>query len=201
MRTACNVAKHDRLCYIFHNPRTFVKAPEILESSRLLFRRPRPGDAEEIFSRYAGDPDITRYMSFPTHRSIRETRAFLSWSDAEWERWPAGPYLARLRESNVLVGSTGLSFETPYRAMTGYIFARDAWGVGYAGEALRTMGAIAPTLGVRRLYALCHTAHERSRRVLEKEGYLCEGILRRYMEFPNVSPGEPADVYCYSLLL
>ena len=177
-----------------------VKAPEHLVSARLLYDRPSPADAEEIYSRYASDPDITRFMGFRTHRSLKDTSDFLFTSDAEWKRWPAGPYLVRLRENNLLVGSTGLTFETPYRAMTGYIFARDAWGLGYAGEALRRMGVAAPALGVRRLYALCHTAHERSRRVLEKEGYHCEGILRRYMEFPNVSPGEPADVYCYSLI-
>jgi RimJ/RimL family protein N-acetyltransferase len=140
-------------------------------------------------------------MSFRRHESLKETREFLSWSDSEWERWPAGPYLMRLRSDNVLVGSTGLSFETPYRAMTGYVFARDTWGMGYAGEALRTMAATAASVGVRRLYALCHTGHERSWRVLEKGGFLREGILRRYMEFPNLAPGEPADVFCYSLML
>ncbi len=178
-----------------------MKAPELLESSRLLYRRPLAADAEAVFSRYASDPEITRFMSFRTHESLRETREFLSWSDAEWERWPAGPYLVISRETNTLVGSTGLSFETPTRAMTGYIFARDSWGVGYAREALHMMGVAAASVGVRRLYALCHTQHERSRRVLEKEGYCREGVLRRYMEFPNLAPGEPADVYCYSLIL
>ena len=178
-----------------------MKAPEVIESSRLLFRRPAVADAEEIFSRYASDPEVTRFMSFRRHESLQETRQFLSWSDAEWERWPAGPYLIRSRQDNVRVGSTGLSFETPHSAMTGYLFARDSWGMGYASEALRTMAATAASLGVRRLYALCHTGHEGSRRVLEKGGFLREGILRMYMEFPNLAAGEPADVLCYSLIL
>jgi RimJ/RimL family protein N-acetyltransferase len=177
-----------------------MKAPEILESSRLLFRRPSVADAEEIYSRYASDPEVTRYMSFRRHESLQETRQFISWSDAEWEHSPAGPYLIRSRTDDVLVGSTGLSFETPYRAMTGYLFARDAWGFGYASEALRTMAAAAASLGVRRLYALCHTGHEGSRRVLEKGGFAREGVLRTYLEFPNLAPGEPADVFCYSLI-
>lgn len=183
------------------NLRLRVKAPEVIESSRLLFRRPAVADAEEIFSRYASDPEVTRFMSFRRHESLQDTLQFISWSDAEWERWPAGPYLIRSRPDNVLVGSTGLSFETPYRAMTGYLFARDSWGLGYASEALRSMVATASSVGVKRLYADCHTGHEQSRRVLEKGGFLCEGILRRYMEFPNLAPGEPADVFCYSLIL
>jgi RimJ/RimL family protein N-acetyltransferase len=182
------------------NLRLRVRASEVIESSRLFFRRPVVADAGEIFSRYACDPEVMRFMSFPRHESLQETRQFLSWSDAEWERWPAGPYLIRSRVDNVLVGSTGLSFETPYRAMTGYLFARDSWGLGYASEALRTMAAQAASVGVRRLYALCHTGHEGSRRVLEKGGFLREGVLRKYMEFPNLAPGEPADVFCYSLI-
>lgn len=147
-----------------------MKAPEVIESSRLLFRRPAFADAEEVFSRYANDPDVTQFMAFRRHDSLRETRQFLTWSDAEWERWPAGPYLIRSRPDDILVGSTGLSFETPTRAMTGYVFARDAWGMGYATEALPTMAAPAASVGVRRLYATCHTGHEQSRRVLEKGG-------------------------------
>jgi hypothetical protein len=28
-----------------------------------------------------------------------------------------------------------------------------------------------------------------------------EGILRKYSEFPNLHPGNPLDVFCYSLIL
>ena len=183
------------------NDKRLVKAAERIESPRLLFVRPALSDAAEILSRYASDPEVTRFVAFRRHESLKETRDFLSWSDAEWERWPAGPYLVRSRADNLLLGSTGLSFETPSRAMTGYVFARDAWGHGYATEALRTMSAAAASAGVKRLYALCHTGHAGSWRVLEKGGFTREGILRSYMEFPNLVPGEPADVYCYALIL
>ena len=33
-----------------------------------------------------------------------------------------------------------------------------------------------------------------SANVLEKCGFHCEGVLRKYAEFPNLSPGEPQDV-------
>jgi len=177
-----------------------VKAPECLESPRLIYRRPAAADAAEIFARYAADPRVTRYVGFRAHASIDDTREFLAWSDAQWAQWPAGPYLVRVRAGNVLAGSTGLAFETPARAATGYVLAADAWGQGYATEALGAMAALAPALGVRRLYALCHVGHEASSRVLEKGGFTREGILRRYMTFPNLGDGEPADVFCYSLV-
>lgn len=169
-----------------------------IETARLILRRPTMDEAAAIFERYASDPEVTRYVGWPRHRSIEDTRGFLTFSDADWARWPAGPYLIFDREGTRLLGGTGFAFETPYRAATGYVLARDAWGRGIATEALAAMTDLAPRLGIVRLYALCHTMHAPSFRVLEKSAFEREGILRRACEFPNLAPGEPNDVFCYS---
>jgi RimJ/RimL family protein N-acetyltransferase len=106
--------------------------------------------------------------------------------------------LIESRNDGRLLGSTGLSFETPFRAATGYVLARDSWGLGYATEALRAIVALAENLGVRRLYALCHPDHPVSQRVLEKCGFEREGMLRKYSIFPNLHPDEPWDTVCYA---
>ena len=176
-------------------------APEAIDTPRLSLRRPRAADAGMIFSRYAADPEVTQYVGWPAHRSVDDTRGFLAFDDSQWDKWPAGSFLCWSRESGELVGSTGLLFETPRRAMTGYVFAKDAWGRGYATEALAAMVDLARTLGVLRLFALCHADHRASARVLEKCGFSLEGTLRRYAEFPNLGPGDPQDVLCYSTIL
>jgi ribosomal-protein-alanine N-acetyltransferase len=171
---------------------------ERVETARLVLRKPEVADAEGVFSRYASDPEVTRFLSWPRHRSLDETRAFLEFSSAEWDQWPVGPYLIESRDRSKLFGGTGLAFETPFRAATGYVLAKDAWGVGYATEALGGVVAVAAELGVRRLYALCHPDHPASRRVLEKCGFQREGVLRRHSEFPNLEPGKASDVLCYA---
>jgi RimJ/RimL family protein N-acetyltransferase len=176
------------------------KAPERLETERLILRRPTVDDAKEVFARYASDPEVSTYLAWRLHLSPEMTRAFLEFSDSEWSRWPAGPYLIESRADGRLLGGTGLSFETTYRASTGYVIARDSWSRGYATEAVRAMVDVSQTIGVVRLYALCHVDHDRSARVLEKTGFAREGILRRYLEFPNLAPGVPSDVYCYARL-
>ncbi len=103
-----------------------VKAPERIETARLALQRPHTADLEAIFTRYANDPDATRFMAWPRHRSFADTQAFLAFSEAEWDRWPVGPYLLRSRVEGTLLGSTGLAFESPYRASTGYVLAKDA---------------------------------------------------------------------------
>jgi len=177
------------------------KAPESIDTDRLVLHRPAIADLDAIYSRYASDPDVVTYVGFPMHRSIADARAFLAASDGQWEQWPAGPYAIVSREDGRLLGGTGFAFETAYRAMTGYVLAKDAWGRGYATEALGAIVALAPSLGIRRLYALCHIDHRPSARVLEKCGFELEGILHSYTEFPNLAPGVPADVRCYALIL
>jgi [ribosomal protein S5]-alanine N-acetyltransferase len=164
-------------------------------------RRPHLLDAGAIFSRYSSDPDVTRLVGWPTHRTVDDAQAFVAYSDGQWTQWSAGPYLIVSRGDGTLVGGTGLAFETPYRAQTGYVLSRDAWGRGLATEALEAMVGVARGAGVRRLYALCHHSHRASARVLEKCNFAREGVLRAYAEFPNLPPVEPQDVLCYAILL
>ncbi|MDB6100191.1 MAG: family N-acetyltransferase [Gammaproteobacteria bacterium] len=178
-----------------------MSAPERVETDRLVLRKPTVADIGAIYARYASDPKVTRFLSWPRHNVIDDTRAFIRFSETEWQGWPAGPYLIEARDTGILLGGTGLGFETAQRAATGYVLAQDAWGRGYATEALHAIVGIAASVAVRRLQALCHPEHAASRRVLEKCGFACEATLRQYAQFPNLRPGEPSDVLCYSRIL
>ncbi len=181
---------------------TSKEKPETLETVRLSLRRPRLANAPEIFARFASDREATRFMSWTCHRTIADTQAFLQWSDDDWGQWPAGTYLLFAKDPpGLLLGSTGLHFQEPGRAITGYILARDAWGQGYATEALNAMVGLAQSLGVRRLEAACHIDHAASARVLEKGGFQCEAILRAQGRFPNLEPDRLFDVRQYVRLL
>ena len=121
-------------------------------------------------------------------------------SDDDWQRWPAGPYLVLSRENGkkaTLLGSTGLSYKSLARAVTGYVFARDAWGMGYATESLQAMVEIARQTGVERLEAICHAEHAPSAHVLEKCGFVREEVLREHFVFPNLKPQKKSNVFSY----
>jgi len=176
-----------------------VSAPHRTETERLVLRRPALSDAEAIFAGYASDPGVTRYLGWPRHTVIDQTRGFLAFCDTQWRNSPCGPYVIESRALGTIIGSTGLDFETPQRAATGYVLARHAWGQGYASEALRAMGALAPSLGAVRLQALCHPDHRASSRVLEKCGFAFEGRLRRHSVFPNLDASQPQDALLYAI--
>jgi RimJ/RimL family protein N-acetyltransferase len=170
-------------------------APPTIVTSRLVLRRPTLGDAEAIFTGYAGDSEVTRYMSWGTHPSIENTRGFLEFAMREWIEGGVGAYL--IERDGVVIGSTGLHPRARHCAVTGYILERNAWGHGYATEACRRMIELGQELGFERVEAQCHASHTPSARVLEKAGMAFEGVLRKHSIFPNLSE-QAQDVRSYA---
>jgi len=157
------------------------------KSTRLRYRRPTLADAPAIFERYSSDPEVTRYLGWPRHRSVADAEMFVRFSDQEWATKPTGPLLIE-RLDGLLVGSTGLMFDGPATAAVGYVLARDSWGQGFATETLGAMVSLAHQLGVTRLSAQCHPDHDASVRLLRKAGFF---LNARFMpaSFPNLAEG------------
>jgi ribosomal-protein-alanine N-acetyltransferase len=177
-----------------------MTAVERFETERLIIRRPVAADAEAIFQCYAGDPQVTRYVSWACHRTVHDTRQFLKFSDVQWAQWPAGPLLIETTEDHRLIGGTGLAYESPDVATTGYVLGKHAWGCGFATEALQGVVQLATRLGLRALRARCHPFHVVSQRVLEKNGFIREEEPRP-ANFPNLSAGESREALYYTLQL
>jgi ribosomal-protein-alanine N-acetyltransferase len=166
----------------------------------MLVRRPLASDAQGIFHCYAGDAEVTRYLTWPTHRTVADTYAFIEWSDAEWSRRPAGPYLLFCRDGNCrrVLGSTGLVFKDPATAEVGYALAQGAWSQGYATEALQAMVEVARLLGIEHLQASCHADNAASAHVLEKCGFRSQGVALERTLFPNLDGGMRCPILHYS---
>jgi ribosomal-protein-alanine N-acetyltransferase len=172
-----------------------VDAPISLRSERLLFRRPAAQDAEAIFARYSSDPEVTKYVGWPRHRSLDDARAYVASSQVEWQRDQLGAYL--VFRSDQLIGGTGLHGDRAGRVSTGYVLAQDAWGQGHATEALRSMVGLAMQLGIQAVHACCHARHVRSRRVLDKGGFVLVDTQRCGANFPQLPAGEDSLVCNY----
>jgi ribosomal-protein-alanine N-acetyltransferase len=175
-------------------------APATVETDRLVLRQPVAADAPAVFARYAGDPSVTRFLGWRTHTAVSDTQDFLACCDAEWRQSGVGPYLIESREDGALLGSASLRLVSSQQAAAGYILARDAWGRGYATEALHALRGLALRLGVLRLTAMCHPEHRASLRVMQKCGFSREGVLRAHAQFPNLAPGVASDVLCYAFV-
>ena len=174
-----------------------MKAPPLVETARLVLSAPVAADAEAVFRRYASDDDVTRYLGWPKHRTVADTQGFLAFSAVQWEREGAGPYLIWARADGQLLGSTGLGLEPGGQAITGYVLATDAWGKGYATEALTAVVEVATDIGVRRLYASVSPAAPSIMACLGEVRLRTGRSWNRQVEFPNIAAGITQDVLCY----
>jgi [ribosomal protein S5]-alanine N-acetyltransferase len=172
--------------------------PAVLQTERLYLRAITPDDSEEVFSRYASDPEVTRYLSWPTHRTIEDTRTFLMERTPE-TRAPGGEiWIIEPLRGGPLLGAIGARVYYDCRVDFGYSLARDAWGHGYATEAAAAVVAAALAIDqIWRVQAMCDVEHQRSAQVLLKIGLTYEGTLRRYCILPNRSD-EPRDMLCFA---
>ena len=167
--------------------------PEQLITERLLLRWPTDADADEMFARYASDPEVTRYLRFVTHSSVDDTHAYLSGAAESRAAGTDFVWLVRERLSGKLLGAIGAHTTGSGAVELGYCYARDAWGRGVATEAARAVIAVvSEDESIRRIFATCAPENVASARVLEKVGLKFECTLRRHVVLANLD-GEPHD--------
>ena len=51
-----------------------------IETDRLILRRFRLEDAEDMYANWASDPEVARFLTWPTHSSVEVTKSLL----ADW---------------------------------------------------------------------------------------------------------------------
>jgi len=171
--------------------------PDIFQSPRLLLRPVTAADADAIFEAYAQDEEVARYVIWRPHRSRSETQAYVERclaTPAEVER----TYMLLGREDNVVRGAFALRRRAPHRLDCGYVLARRWWRQGLMTEMLSEVSLWALRQpSVFRIGAVCDVENIGSARVLEKSGFVREGLLHRWLVHPNIS-GEPRDCYSYA---
>lgn len=174
---------------------------ERMRTARLTLRPPSPSDAAEIFTAYATDETVTRYLVWQPHRSIDDTHDYLKRCDAARAAGTDFAFLIESRADGSLIGMIDVHLGQSGSAQHvsyGYVLRHAKWGSGYATEALTLL--IDDALGhpnIFRAFAVCDAENRASTRVMEKAGMEREGVLRRYFLHPNVSD-EPRDCFIYA---
>ncbi len=173
------------------------KKPENIETERLLLRAFTAEDAAELYE-YAKNPNVGPHAGWMPHQSIEDSREIIE-----------GLFLVKYyiwaivdKASGKLIGSIGYE-EDEKRPETGcmelgYAMDEDFWGLGLMTEAAGAViryGFESMKLPAVSIYH--NPENHRSKRVIEKNGFRYEGVLRRAN---RIYDGEIRDVACYSLL-
>lgn len=150
-----------------------------VETPRLLIRALRPDDVEPLAALWS-DADVARYMGGAREPSAvaGQIRAALDTPPRALDLWPV-----IARGTDAVVGHCGLlekEVDGVRETELVYVFARAAWGHGYASEAAAALRDHAfGALGLPRLIALIDPENAPSARVARKTGLFRERLTTR----------------------
>lgn len=175
-----------------------LKPPQTFDTPRLHLRPPTYPDAEQIYTKYAQDELVTKYLEWSPHPSIEVTQEFIGRCLAVRKDGNAFPWVIIRRRDSSLIGMVESRIKDD-QADLGYVIARRDWGKGYATEAVQVVvdWAIEQS-GISSVWAVCDVDNIASKRVLEKVGMKNEGILQGFLVHPNISPA-PRDAWRFSI--
>lgn len=176
-----------------------LRLPEQLSTERLLLQRLRYEDAEEIFYTYASKPEVTRFVAWPTHQTVDDTRGFLRYAVHAWNQGTDCSYTIRVKENNRLAGSFGVMNDNGVLQF-GYFFSPTHWGKGYATEVCRMMMPLLKKQdGIRRIHTFVDVDNVASAKVLRKSGLVEEEIKKDWFRFINQGKVKDCHLFYFPL--
>jgi [ribosomal protein S5]-alanine N-acetyltransferase len=142
-----------------------------------------------------GNPDVTRYMGFRTHKSVDEATKLIEQYRNSPTKWLA---VCPAEAPGDIIGVVG--FEVARHQATMSIMFRPDWKARGAGREFCKpfVQWIFTHPQIWRLWTYVHISNIQGQRVTERMGATREGLLRRFEFFPNVST-EPQACYIYSI--
>lgn len=175
--------------------------PQIMETDRLLLRPFTIDDAQAVFS-YASDPDVTRFMDWPTHQSIDTSIEWIQLTLNRWERHEEFTWGITVKTRDIGVIGAISCREIDFKVSFGYVLDKAHWGMGFATEASRALVDMLSSInGVRRIWATCDIDNQASANVLAKSGCSLEGNLRNWAIRPNLPGAPPRDSLVYAKIV
>ena len=153
----------------------------MLETHRLILRQYRIEDAEDMFTNWASDPEVTRFLTWPVHAGVDITRMLLKDWISRYEDGGFFNWAIVLKDTGSVIGNIAVVRldERIDEAEIGYCMSRALWGRGIMPEALRAvMDYLFDTVSVNRITADHDVNNPKSGRVMVKAGMKKEGILR-----------------------
>lgn len=153
-----------------------------LETERLVLRQFTVNDADAMFQNWASDPEVTKYLTWPTHADMNITKTVLEdwvthYNDRRYYQW------AIVLKSNggAPIGSIAVVSldDAVGKATVGYCIGRSWWHQGIMTEALgAVLDFLLNRVSAQRVEAYHDPRNPHSGAVMRKCGMVYEGTLR-----------------------
>lgn len=152
-----------------------------LESDRLILRRYRIEDAEDMFRNWAQSEAVTRFLTWEPYTSVDDVRGYIGWivggyADDKYN------WMIEYKPTHEAIGTIDVIHirEDIASCEIGYCMSERFWGMGLMPEALKeVIRYLFTEVGMNRIEATHDSRNPRSGRVMEKCGLRYEGTMRQ----------------------
>lgn len=151
----------------------------VLETARLTLRQVRDSDAEAIYA-FRHDPDVSRYNADP-YESVDEAEALIHRLRRQFDSKTTLSWALTLKGEDQVIGLCGFGYWARQIRMAelGFDLAKTYWGRGLITEAAGVVVRFGfDQMNLNRIVAEVHGNNAASIRVMEKLGFMLEGVLR-----------------------
>lgn len=153
----------------------------------------KPGDGSLIYESWGKNRENFKYLSVFPQQNPEDAATYLKMALKDENR---AFHIVEMQSSKI-AGLIKAKIEG-HRALVGYVIDKKYWGKGYATEAVSfILEELNKSKSVKRIWATCALNNPGSSRVLEKNGFIREGILRNWIVYPSQG-NAPHDNYAYS---
>ena len=155
---------------------------ERIETERLLLRRFSMDDADAMYTNWASDPEVTKFLTWPAHASTDVSKKVLSEWVSSYKQDNYYQWAIVLKEyGNDPIGSIASVQMNDDIDMIhiGYCLGKDWWNLGIMSEALKAvMEFFFDKVGANRIESRHDPRNPYSGMVMKKCGMKYEGTLR-----------------------
>ena len=153
-----------------------------LETERLILRRFTVEDAQAMFRNWASDEEVTKFLTWPAHRSAEVSRRVLEDWVAGYEKPDFYQWAIVPRNFGEPIGTISVVDQDDRcrKAHIGYCIGRNWWHQGMMSEALgAVMDFLFDEVGYQRIESRHDPRNPHSGGVMKKCGMKYEGTLRQ----------------------
>lgn len=171
-----------------------------LETDRLLLRKFKSEDAQNMFDNWASNPNVTKHLTWGAHDSVEITKMIIQEWVGKYDAPTCYQWAIEVKELGEPIGSISVVriHEEVNEVEIGYCIGEKWWHQGYTTEAFkRIINFLFHEVGAKRICAKHDTENPNSGRVMVKCGLAFEGTLRKA---GKNSLGKVCDLAVYSIL-
>ena len=169
-----------------------------IETERLTLRKLVKEDAKMIYEGWASDRDVTKFLTWNPHKSIKVTEDILSRWIAAYEDKDIYRCGIELKDEKKLIGMIDVVKFKERIPEIGYVLSKAYWNKGYMTEALKAFVDHLISEGYKKIYVEVDENNQARKSVIKKNGFK---LIDKETKTRSQSKKELVTINTYELVI